>query len=560
MTKSRLLPATFLALSLTACADDSADPGADETAGTASGDTGMTSTDTGAPPSCEPLTPGFRAAIGGVEVPVVNVCKFAVPVNYVRYTHPGAGTPVTVEITAPDAVGTFVLSPRSKGIEATASGNVLSFTADEPGYFILQIPNQQRMFVLLDPPETDAPVLGDPAVLNVMDIPGMDNTGATDMTAPIQAAIDAASGASQNILYFPPGLYATKALYLKSDMTLYLADGAVLQNITTAAAALSQVPGVVEIEGSTRGYIVLNGVKNTKILGRGTIDGNGVTLQEGNRKSFLLKIENSSDCVIDGIIARDSAFWNTMIFRSDNITIRNYKVINNRLDGEWNETDGVDYNNSTNSTLTNAFLYTGDDCMAVKSDDMLDDRRFSGLRDPAEGPYINVANLVHEKIVCFSGSSGCKVGTKTFGESISDVVFRDVDLVSVNRALVIDGVDTATVTGTVFDDIRVEEVTGRLIDFNMDAGEIFWRTTPGIATILDTYVTDVTSEDNAECRIWGNHHDWSETDPYFGESYYVDGVTFSNFVVQGNVITSADDPNASFNINDYVMNISFEES
>src|SRR5690606_12521683 len=135
----------------------------------------------------------------------------------------------------------------------------------------------------------------------------------------------------------------------------------------------------------------------------------------------------------------------------------NYKVINNRLDGEWNETDGVDYNNSTNSTLTNAFLYTGDDCMAVKSDDMLDDRRFSGLRDPAEGPYINVANLVHEKIVCFSGSSGCKVGTKTFGESISDVVFRDVDLVSVNRALVIDGVDTATVTGTVFDDIRVEE-------------------------------------------------------------------------------------------------------
>src|SRR5690606_5650130 len=203
MTKSRLLPATFLALSLTACADDSPDPGADETAGTASGDTGMTSTDTGAPPSCEPLTPGFRAAIGGVEVPVVNVCKFAVPVNYVRYTHPGAGTPVTVEITAPDAVSHFVLSPRSKGIEATASGNVISFTADEPGYFILQIPNQQRMFVLLDPPEVDAPVLGDPAVLNVMDIPGMDNTGATDMTGPIQAAIDAASGAAQNILYFP---------------------------------------------------------------------------------------------------------------------------------------------------------------------------------------------------------------------------------------------------------------------------------------------------------------------------------------------------------------------
>jgi len=555
-TRTVLLLLSTLSLASTACegSDTSDDTGSEtasmnESTGTTAGD------ETGTvPPPCE--STAYSATVDGIPIAVERVCKFDVPVNYIHFTH--TGVPAQVAITS--LIGPLTdssLSPLSKNIPATIAGNALSFTANEPGYFILQTPGQERFFVLMDPPEVDAPQVGQPNVLSIMDVPGVDNTGATDTTAAVQGAIDAASGAAQNILYFPPGLYTTKALYLRSNVTLYLAQGAVLQNITTTAGLLARPPELANIEGSPLGYIVMDSVTGAKVIGRGTIDGNGVDIQAANKKMFLVKIEDSSDCVVEGVISRDSGFWNTMVYRSANIHISNYKVINNRLDDEWNETDGVDFNNCTNSSLTNAFLYTGDDCMAVKSDDIQDGLEVSGLNDPTTGPYISVDNIAHEKIVCFSGSSGCKVGTKTFGESMSNISFRDVDLVSVNRGLVIDAVDTALISDTVFEDIRIENVTGRIVDFNMDAESITWRVSFGTASVLGASITNVSSANDAECRIHGNLHDWNPEDPYYGNEYLIDGVTFSNFSVGGNVITSVDDPNVRFNVNEHTANITF---
>jgi len=552
----------ILGCALVACDDKNESPSDDSSAmeGGETGDAGGStsggdeeSSGSEGPVEEEPIV--YTVTIDGVAAPVERVSQFEIPVNYVHLTHPG--TPLQVEIAAAEAFTDFTLSPKSRNIAATAAGNTLTFTLDQPGYFLLQIPGQERFFLLVDPPEVDAPQLGDPAVRNVMDIAGMDNTGAMDVTDLVQTAIDEASGATQNVLYFPAGIYGTRALFLRSDMTVYLAEGAVLQNITAQTNLLGPAPGLTVIEGSSHGYIVMNGVTNARLIGRGTIDGNGATLQASNRKMFLLKIENSSNSVVEGIISRDSAFWNTLVYRSDNISISNYKVINNRLDSDWNETDGVDFNNSTASTLLNAFLYTGDDCMAVKSDDIPDDFEIAGILDPSVASYINVADITHEQIVCFSRSSGCKVGTKTFGETMTNIVYRNVDVVTADRGLVIDAVDSATITGTVFEDIRLEEITGRIIDFNMDPESITWRTNPGICTVTNTTVTNVSSESNAECRIQGNIHDWDEADQYYGNTYFIDGVTFTNFSVGGNVIASLDDPNASFVTNEYGTGITF---
>jgi len=558
-TSGRLVP-LFFGCALAAC-DKNENPTNDASAMDV-GETGDTPSSTGdgdessgSEGAVEPEPIVYTVTIDGVAVPVERLSQFEIPVSYVHLSH--SGTPLQVEITAVEAFTDFTLSPKSKNIAATAAGNTLSFTLDEPGYFILQIPNQERFFLLVDPPEVDAPQLGDPTVRNAMDIAGMDNTGVTDVTELVQTAIDEASGAAQNILYFPAGTYGTRSLSLRSDMTVYLAEGAVLRNITEQANLLGPAQGLTVIEGSSHGYIVMSGVTNAKLIGRGTIDGNGATLQASNRKMFLVKIENSSNSVIEGIIARDSAFWNTLIYRSENINISNYKVINNRLDSDWNETDGVNFDNTTASTLLNGFLYTGDDCMAAKSDDIQDEFPVAGLLDPTMGSYINVADITYEKVVCFSRSSGCKIGTKTFGETMSNVVYRNVDVVLADRGLVIDAVDTATITGTVFEDIRLEEITGRLVDFNMDPQSITWRTNPGTCTVTNTTVTNVSSESNVECRIQGNIHDWDEADQYYGNEYYVDGVTFTNFSIGGNVIASLEDPNASFVTNEYGTGITF---
>ncbi len=497
----------------------------------------------------------YTVTANGTELSVQRVGKFDVPVNYVRLDDPGSST--TFEVSMDEPIEQYTLSPASEGISGTLTEGVLSFSVNEPAYLILEVPGEERLFVLVDPPEEEVPELGDSNVRNLMDYDGVDSTGGTEISAVLQEAIDEASGAVRNILYVPEGTYLTRSLSLKDDMTLYLAEGAVLKNATPQADLLSNAEGLTVIEGASHGFIVMSGVSNARLMGRGTLDGNGVELQGSERKMFLVKIENSSDCVVDGVISRDSAFWNTMIYRSDNISIRNYKVINNQLAGEWNETDGVDFNNCTNSSLENAFLYTGDDCMAVKSDDIPDEMEVEGIVDPTTGAYRNVAEISHEDVVCHSASSACKVGTKTFGQTMSNIVYRDIDVITAGRGLVIDAVDTAEITGTVFEDIRVESVSGRLVDFNMDPEAITWRTNPGICTVTNTSVLNLSSAESASLRMQGNIHNWNESDPYYGQEYFINGVTFDSLTIEGEVITSLDDPNASFETNEYVTDVAF---
>jgi hypothetical protein len=546
-----------LASIFAACGSDGSNDSNEE--GTETGNTNSDDMDSGDTESDVPIPDNYYSVtVNGKAVPVERISKFVVPVNYVTLDYPGES--LDIEITPKESFTDYTLSPKSRNIGETSTGESLSFAIDAPIYMVLQIPNQERLFILIDPPEDNPPSLDDPDVKSIMDYDGVDNTGETDLTEIIQSAIDEASGADQNILYFPPGIYSTGMLRFKDDMTMYLAKGAILQNATPQASLMKHSEDLVLIsEGCSESFLVMKGVTNAKLIGRGVVDGNGVDIRSYNRKQFNIKIEDSTDCVVEGIVSRDAPFWNTFTYRSDNITIENYKVINNRLDGEYNETDGVDFGNTTNSKLYNAFLYTGDDCMAVKSDDIPDDEPVSGIIDPSTGPVMELADCSHEKVICFSGSAGCKIGTKTFGHKITNMHWKDVDVITADRAIVIDAVDTATITGTVFEDIRVEHAGGRLIDFNMDKTSLFWRTTPGTCTVNDTIVKNVSSDSNAECRLTGVLHDWDETDPLYGNAYYYNGISFENFSIEGNVINSLDDPNAKFNTDDYVTDVTFAD-
>ena len=499
----------------------------------------------------------YAVWVDGEPVRVVRLDKLEVPVNYARYDHPGHE--VEVRVASSNGLDGVTVSPHSKNIPVDVGVNVMTLQVDDPSYLIVDVPDGERLFLLLDPAEQDAPKPDDANVRNVVD-EGADNTASEEATEILQAAIDAASGDDRNIVYVPPGAYLTRTLYLRDDMTLYLAEGAVLWNATPQGDLVAMQDDLAVIEGSSLGLIVANGVKNAKLKGRGTIDGNGARLQRASRKMFLVKVEDSENIEIDGIISRDSAFWNTLIYRSREVHITNYKVINNQLASEWNETDGVDFDNSADSSLVNAFLYTGDDCMAVKSDDIQDDLDIQGLLDPTEGEYINVSNLLHSGVVCHSASSGCKIGTKTFGETVSQVQFVDVDIVRAERGLVIDAVDTATIDETLFEDIRMEDIRGRLVDFNMDPEAIEWRTNPGISTVTNTTVRNVIAANPGAARIKGNIHDWNPNDPYYEEEYFIDGVHFEDFVVDRTYVLSLDSDVVDFDVNDYAINITFDQT
>ncbi|HEY5959994.1 MAG TPA: glycosyl hydrolase family 28 protein, partial [Polyangiaceae bacterium] len=190
-------------------------------------------------------------------------------------------------------------------------------------------------------------------------------------------------------------------------------------------------------------------------------------------------------------------------------------------------TDGVDFDESTNGTLSNAFLYTGDDGMATKNEEP------SGT--------INTKNITHQHIVVYNNSAGCKIGTKTMGQTMDNIVFKDIDLVKAGRGLVIDGADTAVVQNTTFQDVRIEAVDSSLVDVqnnNLPS----WRTAAGMTVIKETFFTNVSADVRKSINLHGT-----------SSSVNVIGVHFNNFTLQGKAVGQSD-----LSTNAFVSGITFQ--
>lgn len=473
----------------------------------------------------------YAVTANGTSLFVEKFSKFS-PEMQVHYAHvslSGRGT-ATFSVAVSEAFTSHTLSPKSRNIATTRTGNVLTFESG-PNYLILQVDEKELLFILIDEEESNPPRLGDANVKSIADY-DVDNTGAVLVTSKVQAAIDAASGAPRNILYFPPGRYTVGELWLKSDMTLYLAGGALLYG-SNAPADFDTGSGGINIEGCSHGMIRMYQIRNTKILGRGVIDANGKSIRAQNdTKINLLKIEQSSHIMVDGITVRDPSFWNTLIYRSDLVTIQNYKMINCRpITAIWNNTDGVNFDESTNGKLSNAFLYTGDDSMATKNEDA--------------SRTVNTRNIIHEKVVCYSNSVCGKIGTKTMGQSIDGVVFRDIDVVKAGRALNIDAYDTAVVQNTRFENVRIEAADSSLIALSSDEPPS-WRKAANQSIIKDTYFSNVTSDVKKPINLHGR-----------SSTVNIVGVHFEKLTVDGKAVSSPTDSAAVWSINPFVSEIDF---
>ncbi|HEX2956130.1 MAG TPA: glycosyl hydrolase family 28 protein, partial [Chitinispirillaceae bacterium] len=295
--------------------------------------------------------------------------------------------------------------------------------------------------------------------------------------------------------------------------------------------------GGMNTEGMQHALVRILNCKNTNILGRGVLEGNGKLIRSKGLNACVLKMDESSDILVDGIISRNSSYWNTLPYRCDSVTIRNYKVINCRpTSTTYNNTDGVDFDESTNSSLYNAFLYCGDDNMAVKNEFLT----WNGKST------MNTKNIHHEKIVTYSNSAACKIGTKTMGQSMSNITFKDIDVISAGRALVIDAYDNAAIENTRFEDIRVEYAGGVLIGVENNKVPS-WRSAVNQSAVKNTYFTNVASDDNKTISLQG-----------VSSQYNINGIYFMNFTVLGKPITSRTDSDARRSINSNVTNITFD--
>jgi len=214
---------------------------------------------------------------------------------------------------------------------------------------------------------------------------GAKGDGKTLDTAAIQAAI--CSCPKDGTVYLPKGVYFSTPLFLKSNMTLWLDEEAVLLG-DTQREHYPILPGMTlstdekdeynlsSWEGnpltSFASLVTAIDAENLDIIGPGTLDGNA-----GNSDWWVnpkikriawrpntLYLCRCKNVRVQNITVKNSPAWTVHPYYCEDISFLNL-FINNPSDSP--NTDGLDPESCKNTLVLGTVISVGDDCMAIKS-------------------------------------------------------------------------------------------------------------------------------------------------------------------------------------------------
>ncbi len=378
----------------------------------------------------------FTANIDGHKVFV----KKYKDIHYIHFAYDGVAN-ITMQVNEP--VTEWRISSKASMVNAKLAGDRIYIQMKHAAYVVITV-NHHRLFLFRDESETDVPELHNAKALNVLDL-GVDNTGASLTTVALQKALDLAA-AKQQVLYFPEGIYLTGTIKIHSNTRVYLAPGAIIKGSekredfpvddNKKEADHVNDPARYTDNGEWMTFsrlLLIDSAVNVKIWGRGIIDGSGSIIRAQGKPANLIRIRSSRKVIIDGIILRDPACWNTHILHSKNIIIKNVKLLNDR---SVPNTDGFDPDASKNVLIENSFAYCSDDNVAVKSTNN-------------NGLLQNCENITVRNCVFLTKKSALKVGTETKAAFMRNINFIDNYVVEADRGIVLYCYD-----GSTFDHIR----------------------------------------------------------------------------------------------------------
>lgn len=295
----------------------------------------------------------------------------------------------------------------------------------------------------------------------------------------------------KDVIFFEAGkIHYPGEVMIKNNQTVYIEGGAIV-----------------------RGHFMTDKGHNIKITGRGILD-NSQYLKGSHRP---IEINQCDGVLIDGIILTESRHWSCAAHGSKNITYNNLKIVS---DNDWD--DGIDIVGSQNIVVNNCFIRTKDDCIAVKS----------GVNyfTKFNSNFI-VDKVVVQNCVLWNGvwGNGLEIGFETRSDTIKNVTFKNCDLIHVEGpegTFTIHNGDRAVVSNILYEDIRVEDVRGWLIDFKI---------------LYSRYSKDK-QRGKIENVRFKNISVEGETFPYsqvmgFDETYRISGVSLENFVIHGIKVT-----------------------
>ena len=236
----------------------------------------------------------------------------------------------------------------------------------------------------------------------------------------------------------------------------------------------------------------------------------------------------------------DPPQYSIYIGQSEHIRIRNFKSFSTR---GW--CDGIDMMSSSHIEIEDVFLRTSDDCIAVYGSrwDYKGDSRCVSVKDSVL--WADVAHAMN-----IGGHGDYRLG----GDLIEDIQFSNIDILEHHEpqpgywgAMNINVGDKNTVRNVIYDNIRVEDFElGQLLDIRVVWNEKY-NPVAG-KRIENIHFRNVTynGKNENKNRIYGFDHERR-----------VEGVTFTNLRINGELILSAEQGN--FEINEFVSGIQFRK-
>lgn len=309
--------------------------------------------------------------------------------------------------------------------------------------------------------------------LNVKDF-GAKGDGVTNDTAFLQAAINACPPRSR--VYIPAGDYYTGPLFLQSNVTIELAEGARLVG-DTDRNHYPVLPGLTYTTDETDEFnlgswegdpldqfasiITGIGIENAKIIGRGIIDGNAHNSDwwENHRKKRIawrpngVFLNNCKNVIFQGVTVKNTPAWNLHPYFSENIRFLDMKLLSPK---DSPNTDGCDPESCNGVDIIGVYFSVGDDCIAIKSGKIYMGRKY---KTPSENFNIRNCsmNYGHGAVVFGSEMSG---GIKNI--NVTQCLFNQTDRglrIKTRRGR---GKD-AIIDGITFENIKMNEVLTPLV-------------------------------------------------------------------------------------------------
>lgn len=306
-------------------------------------------------------------------------------------------------------------------------------------------------------------------LLNVRDF-GAAGDGNTLDTAAIQAAIAACP--EEGTVYLPKGTYLSGPLFMKSRMTLWIGEGAVLLG-DPARVHYPKLPGVVRhMQDNKKEYMIASwegnplgafaslitgiGIRDVDVIGSGTIDGNAdrgdwwenVREKRGAWRPRTIFFSHCENVRMQSLTIRNSPSWTIHPYYCDHVRLLSLKIQNPE---DAPNTDGLDPESCEDLWLLGSRISVGDDCVAIKSGKL-----YAATYHYKKTKGIRIRNCLFEK-----GHGSVTVGSEIAG-GVEDVHVSQCIFKGTDRGVRIKSRrgrgERSVITDMVFENIRMERV------------------------------------------------------------------------------------------------------